>query len=141
MLSHLFSPLTIRGRVVRNRILSTGHDTTLPTDGTVNAALIAYHRARAKGGVGLIVAQHDIDRGDDEQGQRRLLIEHRQRTGHAEADRADVPVRRAAKRRRAGAEHLRRGAQLTVDLDADDGLVAIGGRCGRRAHHGEHFFR
>lgn len=53
----LFSPITIRGRVIRNRILSTGHDTTLPTDGTVNEALIAYHRARAKGGVGLIVTQ------------------------------------------------------------------------------------
>lgn len=53
----LFSPLTLRGRVIRNRILSTGHDTTLPTDGTVNQALIEYHRARAKGGVGLIVTQ------------------------------------------------------------------------------------
>lgn len=57
MLKHLFSPLTIRGRVVRNRILSTGHDTTLPTDGTVNPALIAYHQARAKGGAGMIVTQ------------------------------------------------------------------------------------
>lgn len=54
---HLFSPLTIRGMVLKNRIMSTGHDTTLPTDGTVNAALVAYHRARAKGGVGLIVTQ------------------------------------------------------------------------------------
>ena len=53
----LFSPITIRGKVIRNRILSTGHDTTLPSDGTVNEALIAYHRARAKGGVGLIVTQ------------------------------------------------------------------------------------
>jgi 2,4-dienoyl-CoA reductase-like NADH-dependent reductase (Old Yellow Enzyme family) len=42
---------------LRNRILSTGHDTTLPTDGTVNAALVEYHRARAKGGAGLIVTQ------------------------------------------------------------------------------------
>ena len=57
MFPHLFSPLTIRGREIRNRILSTGHDTTLPTDGTVNDALIEYHRARAKGGVGLIVTQ------------------------------------------------------------------------------------
>lgn len=57
MLSHLFQPLTIRGHVIRNRILSTGHDTTLPTDGTVNPSLIAYQRARAKGGVGLIVTQ------------------------------------------------------------------------------------
>ena len=44
---HLFSPLTLRGVTLRNRILSTGHDTTLPTDGTVNAALVEYHRARA----------------------------------------------------------------------------------------------
>ena len=54
---HLFSPLTLRGVTLRNRILSTGHDTTLPTDGTVNAALVEYHRARAKGGAGLIVTQ------------------------------------------------------------------------------------
>lgn len=56
-LTHLFQPLTIRGRVIRNRILSTGHDTTLPVDGTVNEALVAYHAARARGGVGLIVTQ------------------------------------------------------------------------------------
>ena len=54
---HLFQPLTLRGTTLRNRIMSTGHDTTLPTDGTVNAALIAYHRARARGGAGLIVTQ------------------------------------------------------------------------------------
>lgn len=57
MFPHLFSPLTLRGKRLRNRILSTGHDTTLPTDGTVNAALIAYQAARARGGVGLIVTQ------------------------------------------------------------------------------------
>lgn len=54
---HLFSPLTIRGVTLKNRIMSTGHDTVLPTDGTVNAALIAYHQARARGGAGLIVTQ------------------------------------------------------------------------------------
>jgi 2,4-dienoyl-CoA reductase-like NADH-dependent reductase (Old Yellow Enzyme family) len=37
--------------------MSTGHDTTLPVDGTVNAALVAYQEARARGGVGLIVLQ------------------------------------------------------------------------------------
>lgn len=57
MFPHLFSPLTLRGVTLRNRILSTGHDTVLPVDGTVNDALIAYHRARARGGVGLIVTQ------------------------------------------------------------------------------------
>ena len=54
---NLFTPLTIRGARLRNRIMSTGHDTVLPTDGTVNEALIAYHRARAAGGAGLIVTQ------------------------------------------------------------------------------------
>ncbi len=53
----LFSPLTIGPMTVKNRILSTGHDTCLPHDGTVNDALIAYHRARAQGGAGLIVTQ------------------------------------------------------------------------------------
>ncbi len=54
---HLLAPLAI-GRVeLRNRIVSAGHDTTLPTDGTVNDALIAYHEARAAGGVGMIVVQ------------------------------------------------------------------------------------
>jgi len=55
--AHLFQPLTIRGCTLKNRIMSTGHDTTLPVDGTVNAALVAYQEARARGGVGLIVLQ------------------------------------------------------------------------------------
>jgi 2,4-dienoyl-CoA reductase-like NADH-dependent reductase (Old Yellow Enzyme family) len=55
--AHLFQPLQIRGCTLKNRIMSTGHDTTLPTDGTVNEALVAYQEARARGGVGLIVLQ------------------------------------------------------------------------------------
>ena len=47
---HLFAPLRIRGATLRNRIMSTGHDTVLPVDGTANDALIAYHLARARGG-------------------------------------------------------------------------------------------
>ncbi len=54
---HLFAPLTIAGCEIRNRILSTGHDTAMPTDGRVNDRLIAYQEARARGGVGLIVTQ------------------------------------------------------------------------------------
>jgi 2,4-dienoyl-CoA reductase-like NADH-dependent reductase (Old Yellow Enzyme family)/thioredoxin reductase len=54
---NLFSPLKIGGVEIKNRILSTGHDTSLPTDGTVNDALVAYQAARAKGGAGLIVSQ------------------------------------------------------------------------------------
>lgn len=57
MFPTLFSCFTVGNVTMQNRIVSTGHDTTLPTDGTVNDALIAYHVARAKGGVGLIVVQ------------------------------------------------------------------------------------
>lgn len=55
--AHLFEPLQIRGKRLKNRIMSTGHDTCLPTDNLVNDKLIAYQRARAAGGVGLIVLQ------------------------------------------------------------------------------------
>ena len=57
MLSHLFSPFTLNGLAIRNRIFSTGHDTYLAPEGYPSDALIAYHRARARGGVGLIVVQ------------------------------------------------------------------------------------
>ncbi|QNS06117.1 oxidoreductase [Streptomyces xanthii] len=54
---HLFSPLRIGPVTVRNRILSSGHDTVLVEDGAVTDALVAYHEARAAGGAGLIVLQ------------------------------------------------------------------------------------
>lgn len=54
---HLFSPLEIRGKRLKNRIMSSGHDTSIPTDNLVNEPLVAYHRARARGGAGLIVMQ------------------------------------------------------------------------------------
>jgi len=54
---HLFSPYRLKGTDIRNRIMSTGHDTYLPESGLPSEALIAYHRARAKGGAGLIVIQ------------------------------------------------------------------------------------
>lgn len=37
--------------------MSSGHDTSMPTDNLVNEPLVAYHRARARGGAGLIVMQ------------------------------------------------------------------------------------
>ena len=55
--THLFEPLEIRGKRLKNRIMSSGHDTSIPTDNLVNERLIAYHKARAEGGVGLIVLQ------------------------------------------------------------------------------------
>lgn len=57
VLKHLFSPLRIRGKTIKNRILSTGHDTTMPTDSLPNDRLLAYQQARAKGGCGLIILQ------------------------------------------------------------------------------------
>ena len=56
-LKHLFSPFSIRGVSIRNRILSTGHDTDLGRHGLPTEELIAYQRARAKGGAGLIIVQ------------------------------------------------------------------------------------
>ena len=57
MLTHLFSPLTIGSTRLKNRIVSTGHDTVMVEHGRVTDQLLAYHRARAAGGVGLIVLQ------------------------------------------------------------------------------------
>lgn len=54
---HLFSPLAIGSCTVKNRIVSSGHDTVMVDDGRITDQLIAYHAARAQGGVGLIVVQ------------------------------------------------------------------------------------
>lgn len=54
---HLFSPLRVGNLLLRNRILSSGHDTVMVHDGRVTDQLVAYHEARARGGVGLIVLQ------------------------------------------------------------------------------------
>lgn len=53
----LAEPIRIGDLEVRNRIISSGHDTVLVHDGTVSDELVAYHEARAAGGVGLIVVQ------------------------------------------------------------------------------------
>ena len=56
-MERLLEPLQIGPLRLRNRIVSTGHDTVMPADGKVTEALVAYHRARATGGAGLIVTQ------------------------------------------------------------------------------------
>ena len=53
----LFSPLTLRGVTLKNRIFSTGHMTTLVSGGLPNDDLVAYHEARAAGGAGLIIVE------------------------------------------------------------------------------------
>jgi len=55
---HLMSPLRIGAVTVRNRIVSTGHDTGMADHGgVIGDQLIAYQEARARGGAGLIVLQ------------------------------------------------------------------------------------
>ncbi|WP_209323252.1 FAD-dependent oxidoreductase [Brevibacterium renqingii] len=54
---HLFAPITLGPVTIRNRIVSSGHDTVLDDHGRIGDDLVAYHEARAKGGCGLIVLQ------------------------------------------------------------------------------------
>ena len=54
---HIFQPLIIKGCTIKNRIVSSGHDTVMIQDGEITDQLIAYHLARAEGGVGLIIVQ------------------------------------------------------------------------------------
>ena len=51
------SPLNIGGITVRNRSLSTAHRTGYAVGGKISDRLIAYHQARARGGIGLIVIE------------------------------------------------------------------------------------
>ncbi|RNI21314.1 FAD-dependent oxidoreductase [Flexivirga caeni] len=54
---NLFSPLHIGPVTLPNRIVSSAHDTVMTQAGQVTDQLVAYHTARAAGGVGLIVIQ------------------------------------------------------------------------------------
>jgi 2,4-dienoyl-CoA reductase-like NADH-dependent reductase (Old Yellow Enzyme family) len=54
---HLLAPLTIGSVTLRNRIVSSGHDTVMAHAGHVTDRLVAYQEARARGGAGLIVVQ------------------------------------------------------------------------------------
>ena len=54
---HLFQPIEIRGHRIRNRLFFPAHGTSLGDRGRVSDALIAYHKARARGGAGMIVIE------------------------------------------------------------------------------------
>jgi 2,4-dienoyl-CoA reductase-like NADH-dependent reductase (Old Yellow Enzyme family) len=56
-LTHLFSPLTIRGQKFRNRIFSSGHMAVMLKDGLPGDDMVAYHAARARGGAALIILE------------------------------------------------------------------------------------
>ncbi len=49
----LFDPFTLKGLTVRNRIVSTSHEPAYGEDGLPKDRYRAYHREKARGGVGL----------------------------------------------------------------------------------------
>ncbi|SDJ16198.1 FAD-dependent oxidoreductase [Alteribacillus bidgolensis] len=55
--SHLFSPMKIGHMELKNRIMTSGHQTTLVENHLPTEDFAAYHTERAKGGVGLIVME------------------------------------------------------------------------------------
>lgn len=57
MLAHLFTPLALGPVELRNRIVSTAHQTGLVEDHLPTDDFLAYHEERARGGVGLIVLE------------------------------------------------------------------------------------
>jgi 2,4-dienoyl-CoA reductase-like NADH-dependent reductase (Old Yellow Enzyme family)/thioredoxin reductase len=57
MLDSLLSPLALGPVELRNRIVSTAHQTTLVQDHLPTDDFVAYHEARAAGGTGLIVLE------------------------------------------------------------------------------------
>ncbi|MEM6669469.1 MAG: FAD-dependent oxidoreductase [Pseudomonadota bacterium] len=52
---HLLSPITIRNRTFRNRVLSTGHAPGYAEGGLPGERYQLYHEEKAKGGIGLTV--------------------------------------------------------------------------------------
>ena len=56
MLKHIIKPVQIGPVTIPNRVVRTGHGTGLG-GGTISDALIDYHVARAKGGVGLTILE------------------------------------------------------------------------------------
>ena len=57
LLERLFSPLRVGPVELPNRIASTAHQTTLVHQSLPTGDFLAYHEARARGGVGLIVLE------------------------------------------------------------------------------------
>lgn len=56
-LTALFSPLSVGPTQLKNRIFSTGHMTVMLENGAPSEAMVAYHKARAEGGAGLIILE------------------------------------------------------------------------------------
>jgi 2,4-dienoyl-CoA reductase-like NADH-dependent reductase (Old Yellow Enzyme family)/thioredoxin reductase len=56
-LRHLLSPIKLGPIEVRNRIVSTAHQTTLIENSLPTGDFVAYHESRARGGAGLIILE------------------------------------------------------------------------------------
>lgn len=54
---HLFTPISLGGVDIRNRILSTGHMIGMIAGGVPTPGFADYHEARAQGGCGLIITE------------------------------------------------------------------------------------
>ncbi len=82
-------------------------------------------------GIEIILAREDrplahpaVDGERSERGELdRLLVQHRQSTGQAQADRADIRIRRGTETIQAAAECLGCGEQLDMDFESDYGLI------------------
>ena len=57
MYENLLEPIELGPARIPNRIFNPPHGTTLGSEGVVTDDLIAYHEARARGGVGLIILE------------------------------------------------------------------------------------
>jgi 2,4-dienoyl-CoA reductase-like NADH-dependent reductase (Old Yellow Enzyme family) len=55
--SKLLSPVDVGSVTLRNRVMSSGHQTTLVEDNLPTDDFAAYHLARARGGAGLVVLE------------------------------------------------------------------------------------
>ncbi len=54
---HLFSPLQLRGKTLKNRITFGAHTANMSENGLPGAQHLGYYAARAKGGAGMIVVE------------------------------------------------------------------------------------
>ena len=57
MYERALSPIVIGGVEVKNRVARTAHATMMSRSGKISDAMIAYHGARARGGVGLSILE------------------------------------------------------------------------------------
>jgi len=57
MYDRTLSPISIGGVEIKNRVARTAHATMMAAGGGITDALIAYHLARAEGGVGLTILE------------------------------------------------------------------------------------